>query len=432
MTKFYQLAMVVGLVCTSWAQTPAPLQTEQAVQHAQRPPIPEILTLELATELFLQRNLAVEAARLEVNVAAAERVAANLRPRPSTTIVGENLGVRGPTQFNRLYETAITIQQPLELGGRAARRREVAERMVSAAEARLSDALQRRLLALRRAYYEAVLARANLEITRENRTGAEELVRLNTVRLKEGDVAEGELLRTRLEQVKFDSAMAAAALAYEQAKIRLLEQLGEGDFTRAPTLDLRGILQYRPVTVELVQLRELALAKRPELKVAEAEQALAEAELRLEESRGKGEITPFVGYRRVGVDDTLTAGITLPLPFGNRNQGGIARAAAQLPVAATNIQIVRNRVLAEVETAYRAYETARTQVQAYESGLLSQAQESVDITLAAYREGVTPLIALLDAQRTRAEVRSNYLKALFDYQNSLFTLEQATGTEIKP
>ena len=80
--------------------------------------------------------------------------------------------------------------------------------------------------------------------------------------------------------------------------------------------------------------------------MAEAEQALAEAVLRLEESRGKGEITPFVGYKRVGVDNTVTAGVTIPLPFSNQNQGGIARAAAQRQVTATNLQLVRNRVLA--------------------------------------------------------------------------------------
>ena len=430
MTKLSQLAIIISLACAlpGWAQTPLPPQTERT----QKPTVPDVLALETATELFLQRNLAVEAARLEIGVAAAERVAANLRPRPTTTVIGENLGYRGPTPFNRLYESAITFQQPLELGDRAARRRDLAESLVNVAEARLADALQRRLLEMRRAYYEAVLARAYLEITRENQAGAEQLVQLNTVRLKEGDVAEGELIRARLEQIKFDSALASAALSYEQAKIRLLEQLGENDFARAVTLDLRGTLQFRPIALDLSRLRELALAKRPELKVAEAEQALAQAELRLEESRAKGEIMPFVGYRRVGVDDTLTAGITLPLPFGNRNQGGIARAAAQLPVAATNVQLVRNRVLAEVEAAFRAYETARLQVRAYEAGLLEQAQSSVTITLAAYREGVTPLLSLLDAQRTRAEVRGNYQQALFNYQNSLFTLEQATGTEIKP
>jgi cobalt-zinc-cadmium efflux system outer membrane protein len=408
------------------AQTPAPPQNPVTAA-----PLPDVLSLEVATDRFLKRNLTLEAARLEVGVAEAERVAARLRPRPGISITGENLGISGPTAFNRLYEVGATIQQSIELGGRVGKRKEVAERTVALAEARLADVLQRRLLDLRRGYFEAVLARANLEIARENRTGFDELVRLNTTRLKEGDVAEGELIRVRLEKVKFDNSVAAAALAYEQAKVRLLELLGETDYGLAGALDLREPLQFIPVMFDLARLRETALANRPEVKIAEMEQALAAAVLELEESRGKGEIIPFVGYKRVGVDDTVLAGVTIPLPFGNRNQGGIARAAAQRQVAGTNVQLARNRVLSEVEVAYLAYTTARDQVRAYESGLLDQAQESVTITLAAYREGVTPLLNLFDAQRTRSEVRSGYLKALYDYRNSLFTLEQVIGTEIK-
>lgn len=432
--KIIQFTGALALACL-WAgrlpaQTPAPTVSQQAALT----PLPDALTLEAATERFLQRNLSLEAARLEVGVAAAERVGAVLRPRPGITVTGENLSFAGPATFNRLYEVGATIQQPIELGGRMARRKEVAERTVALAEAQLANVMQRRLLDLRRGYLEAVLARANLETARENRASFEELVRLNTIRVKEGDVAEGELIRVRLEKVKFDTGVAVTALAYEQAKVRLLELLGENDYARAATLDLRDPLNFAPVAptiLDSARLRAAALANRPEVKIAETELVLAEAVLRLEESRGKGEITPFVGYRRVGVDDTLTAGVTIPLPFGNRNQGGIARAAAQRQLAATNLQQVRNRVLAEVEATYLAYTTARDQVQAYESGLLDQAQESVTITLAAYREGVTPLINLIDAQRTRAEVRANYLRALFDYRNSLFTLEQVTGTEIK-
>lgn len=417
-----RLAGVLALACL-WAarltaQTPAP-------------PLPDVLTLEAATDRFLQRNLSIEAARLEVGIAAAERVAAALRPRPGMTVTGENLSFDGPTAPGRLYEVGAVVTQPFELGGRGARRREVAERTVALAEARLADVMQRRLLDLRRAFLEAALARAGLEIARENRAGFEELVRLNTVRLKEGDVSEGELIRVRLEKVKFDAGVAAAALAYEQAKVRLLELLGEGDYSRATALDLRGPLDSAPVALDPVRLREAALANRPELRGAEAGRALAEAQLRLEESRGKGEVTPFVGYKRVGPDDTVAAGVTIPLPFGNRNQGGIARAAAQRQAAANGVQLTRNRVLAEVEAAYLAHVTARDQVRAFEAGLLDQAQESVTITLAAYREGAAPLINLIDAQRTRAEVRGAYLKALFDYRNSIFTLEQATGTEIK-
>src|SRR5262249_45301274 len=269
------------------------------------------------------------AARLEVGVAEAERVAASFRPRTGLTITGENLGINGPSRFNNLYEVSAVIAQPIELGGRRALRREVAERTVSLAEARLANVMQRLLLDLRRGYMEAALARANLEIARENQAAFAELVRLNTVRVKEGDVAEVELMRVRVEQVKFDSAVSSASLAYQQAKIRLLELLGESDYAIATALELRTPLASVPIEPELARLREVGMQHRPEIKMAEEERALTEAALRLEESRGKGEITPFVGYKRLGSDNTVTADVTVPLPFGNRNQGGIARAAAQ-------------------------------------------------------------------------------------------------------
>jgi cobalt-zinc-cadmium efflux system outer membrane protein len=409
------------------AQTP---QLAGQPAPAALPPLPNELTLEAATERFLQRNLSVEAARLEVGVAEAERLAASFRPRPGLTITGENLGVSGPSQFRNLYELGFIVAQPIELGGRKALRREVAEHTVSLAEARLANVLQRRLLDLRRGYMEAALARANLEIARDNQAAFAELVRLNTVRVIEGDVAEVELMRVRVEQVKFDSAVASASLAYQQAKVRLLELLGESDYAGADTLELRTPLISVQVEPEIARLREVALQRRPEIKMAEEEKALAESTLRLENSRGKGEITPFAGYKRLGNDGTLTVGVTVPLPFGNRNQGGIARAAAQKQVAETNYQLMRNRVLAEVESAYRAYMTAREQVRAYEAGLLDQAEEAAGVTAAAYREGAATLIALIDAQRARSEARGNYMKALFDYRNSLFTLEQVTGAEV--
>ena len=144
-----------------------------------------------------------------------------------------------------------------------------------------------------------------------------------------------------------------------------------------------------------------------------------------------GDVTPYVGYKRVGVDNTVLAGVTVPLPFGNRNQSGIARAEAEQKVAETSLRFVRNRALAEVEAAFRAYETAREQVRAYEAGLLKQADESREIQLAAYQEGVAELITLIEAQKTRTEIRANYYRAIFDYYTSIFQLELATGSDIK-
>jgi cobalt-zinc-cadmium efflux system outer membrane protein len=397
----------------------------------QTPLSPDYLSLETATDQFLRKNLAVEAARLEVGVAEAERIGAGLRPRPGLTVSAENLRLSGETPASRLHEYGISVAQPIELGNRKALRMEVAERTVSVSEARLTEVLRRQLFDVKRTYYESVLARVLLEIEQENRDNFEALVKFNTVRFEEGYIAEGDLLKVRLERTKFDFAVANAQLALRRAKIRLLELIGERDFERAVRLEISNRLQAPPVDLNLMQLKETALVNRPEIKVAEAELALAQSSIKLERSRAKGEVTPYGGYKRVGVDNTLLAGVTVPLPIGNRNQSGIARAEAEQKVAETSLSFVRNRTLAEVDAAYRAYETAREQVRAYEAGLLKQADESREIQLGAYQEGATELITLIEAQKTRTEVRASYYRAIFDYYTSIFQLELATGTDIK-
>jgi outer membrane protein, heavy metal efflux system len=420
------LMLVFSLPVTMCAQTPATGGPPVAVSLA-----PDYVSLESATEQFLRKNLTVEAARLEISVAEAERIGARLRPRPGLTASAENLRLSGETPASRLQEFGVTVAQPIELGNRKELRMEVAERTVSVSEARLTEVLRRQLFDLKKTYYESVLGRALLRIDQENRDNFEGLVQFNKARFEEGYIAEGDLLKVRLERIKFDFAVANAELAFRKTKIRLLELIGEPDFERAAKVDVTSRLQMPPVDLNLVQLREAALANRPEVKVAEAEVALAESAIKLERSRARGEVTPYVGYKRVGVDNTVLAGVTVPLPFGNRNQSGIARAEAEQKVAETSLRFVRNRALAEVEAAFRAYETAREQVRAYESGLLRQADESREIQLAAYQEGVAELITLIEAQKTRTEIRANYYRAIFDYYTSIFQLELATGSDIK-
>ena len=415
---FTSVLMVFWLPLTLFAQTSSMVS-------------PDYVSLETATEQFLRKNLAVEAARLEIGVAEAERIGARFRPRPGITISAENLRLSGETPANRLHEYGLLVAQPIELGNRKALRMEVAEKTVSVSEARLTEVLRRQLYDLKRTYYESVLARVLLGIEQENRDNFEGLVKFNTVRFEEGYIAQGDLLKVRLERTKFDFAVANAELALRRAKIRLLESIGERDFERAVRVDISNRLEVPAVELNLMQLKETALVNRPEVKVAEAEVALAQSTIKLERSRAKGEITPYAGFKRVGVDNTLLAGVTVPLPIGNRNQSGIARAEAAQKVAQTSLSFARNRTLAEVDAAYRAYETAREQVKAYEAGLLQQADESREIQLAAYQEGATELITLIEAQRTRTEVRANYYRAIFDYHVSIFQLELATGTDIK-
>ncbi len=392
---------------------------------------PDVLTLDAAGERLLQKNLSLEAARLEVSAAQQARVFARLRPRPGLTVSAENLRVSGETPFNRLIEVGAVVTQPIPLGGQTRARTEVADRTISLAEARLDGVLRLRLFEMRRTFFEALLAQTRLAIEEENSKNFDELLRYNETRLKEGDISPGEVLKLRLERIKYDSAIANARLSLRQAKIRLLELLGETDFTRIEQIALRETFDFRQFDLNLAALKQNALENRPEIRIAEAELSRAESVFRLETARGRGEIEPFAGYRRVGVDNTVLAGVNIPLPFGNRNQVAIAQAEADRKIAATAVQQSKNRTSAEIETAFLAFETSREQLKAYETGFLEQADESLRIAVLSYREGAIDLLNLLEAQRTRTDVRSSYYQTLLTYYTNLFQLELLTGTEIK-
>jgi cobalt-zinc-cadmium efflux system outer membrane protein len=264
----------------------------------------------------------------------------------------------------------------------------------------------------------------------EQRGAFDELVRFNQVRFEEGEIAEGELLKVKLERVKFDTAVAQAQLAVRQTGIKLLDLLGESEFSAAG--QVAGELRLTPLAVDLVLLRETALNYRPSLQVADRSALLAGRRIALERARVFPDISPFVGARRVGENNTVLFGVTIPLPFNDRNQAAIARAIADEKVAQAEFAIQRNRVLADVESAFRAWEIAREQVAVFEGGLLSQADESLAIARAAYQEGAIELLGLLEAQRARAEIRQQYLRSLFDHQVSFGLLELAVGKTLGP
>ncbi len=431
--RIFALVLAALALCQTAAAQVVPagrVVQQPGAQQAQADLLSGSLTLDRVIDRFLQRNLSVEASRHRVEVARAEQIAARVRPNPGLTVSAENLKVSGDTPFNRLYEFSATYSQTIELGSKRRLRREVGDLVVSVAEAQLADTLRQRMFDVKRAYYEAVLARYALFAAMENRAGFDELIKFNRVRFEEGAIAEGELLKVTLERVKFDSAFSQATLAQRQAVIRLLELLGETDFSRAESV--AGELNFADVNIDLAMLKQTALENRPDIKAAVLSTNLAERRTDLERARNSMDITPFAGVKRVGVDNTVLFGVTIPLRINDRNQAGIARAAAEQKVVQAELAIVRNRALAEVEAAYRAYESARELAVTFQRELIRQSDESYTIALAAYQEGATELLPLLEAQRTRAEIRQQYYRTLFDYETSLLMLERAVGKEIRP
>ena len=387
------------------------------------------LTLQRVVDMYIAKNLELQAANYRLERTRADQIAARLRLNPGLTITAENFRVGGPVPFSALYEVAASYSETIELGGKRKLRQRVADLTVSAAEAQFDDAMRRGIADVKRLYFDALLAKYSVDIASENRQTFEQLVQFNLARFREGAIPEADLIKVRLERIKFDTAIKQAELALRRASIRLRERLGEFTFSRQ---QIAGEMDLRLITPDLESLTQTALLERPDIQAAERELDAANNRLALEQARSRPDITPFVGYKRLANDNTLLFGFSMPLKVRDRNEAGIARAQADQKTAQSQLQLAHNRALAEVESAYAEFETARDQVQTFQNELLNEADESRSIALAAYQEGATQLLPLLDAQRTRTEVRQQYFRTLFDYQISIVNLELAIGKELQP
>lgn len=388
------------------------------------------ITLNQVIDRFLQKNLTIEAARYRVDIARAEQIAASLRPNPTVEVSLQNIKTNGETPFNQLYEVYATYSQTIEMGNKRRLRREVADLGISVAEAQLAEVLRLNLFELKQVYYQLLLANATLEDAFENRDNFNQVLKISETRFEEGAIAEGELLKVRLERIKFDSNIAQAQLVQRQVGIKLLELLGDSDFSQ--TQLITGTLSFIPRNLSISALKELALTNRPDLLLAQQSSKLAGRRIDLERARNSTDITPFAGFKRVGINNTVLFGVTIPLRINNQNQAAIARSIAEEKISQTEQVLVRNRVLAEVESAYLAYETAKSQVKAFQDNLIPKSEESLSITLIAYKEGATDLLPLLEAERTKAEIRYQYIRSLYEYQISILRLETAIAGDLNP
>jgi outer membrane protein, heavy metal efflux system len=171
-----------------------------------------------------------------------------------------------------------------------------------------------------------------------------------------------------------------------------------------------------------------ALELRPEIQLARQAIAQAEANVRLQQSNGRPDPEVLFGYKRAaGFGDSVLAGVQIPLPLLNRNQGQIAAAAAEVRAAEAQAKVAEAAVKGELAAALAEAESRRRTIVETLEPMRRSADETARIAQAAYREGGSDLLRLLDAERTRIETQVLYSRAVTDYQQSLTALQIAAG-----
>ena len=372
------------------------------------------------------------AARERVAIAEGDLFASGRRPNPALQFSVENLPVaptQGDFRFTQYTDWFATYVHRFERGRKLKNRVALASTGVQLARLELGS-LERRLLNRVAVAWEEVLASAaRLKLARSNVDHFQQIVRFNEVRVSEGYTAAGDLIKAKLEAERLAYTQRALSLEHDRARIGLLQATGSSTFDIAFEVDEE--IRFEPLALNAVDLKAAALA-RPEIRIAEELVRAAEASLRLEQSRAKQDLTTTVGYKRNGPDNTLIAGVSVPLPFFDKNRGAITRSQAAVREAKAQILAQRSVVLAELAAARRAVEAAADQFRSVQARYLSFADESNGVALAAYREGAQDFLYLLEAQRARNLAQELILTSMANYRLAVRELEAAAGLDRIP
>lgn len=384
------------------------------------------LTEQDAVAQALAARASLRAATERVRSAEALRRQAGLRPNPRLTLQSENVRFWGTPDFNygELADTYAYVTHVLETGGKRARRVGEAGAAVEQAEAKRE--LERFQIGSRvkQAYWRAATARKLRDLLADNVAAFNQVVEYHRVRVREGAAAEADLIRVELEGQRLESDLISATLAADHTRIQLLREMGSAIF---PEVEFVSAMEPNPDTA-IPDLNQ-ALEKRLELRLLRADVARARAALEVAKAGAAPDVDVVFGYKRALIFNTLVSGVTVPLPLWNRNQGTIAAAEHDLRASEATLAAEQAALKSEVNAAWREFDVRRRHVLELFPALRARAEGSAKIALAAYREGGSDLLRLLDAERTRIEAQILYYRALGDYHLSRVALDVAAGVQ---
>lgn len=376
----------------------------------------------------------VQKAGALLTAAEGARRAAGALDNPTLNGLIENAPLPGQASQPGLdRETSVFLTLPLEWLYQRGPRVRRADQEVEAGHAALM--LARRTVALEaaQAYYRVAAAQVAVRSAEDVRASLESLAAFNRSRVAEGATAEGELIRVEVELDRAGTSLALEHIELAHARAELRAFLGQGpDAIQAsdggPVVS-EDLGKAWAVPCAFEDFVMLARGVRPDLSEARARVAASRAEVEVQRRLAVPVLGASFGVKRIGDDDTMIAGLGLSLPIFNRNRGQIQAAGAELAAAEHDLAWKEQRAMAEIEGAYQATRLLTEQMDRLAGSFLGRAEESQRITIAAYQEGATGLLQVLDATRTLADVRLLYYRTVFSQRRSFLELATAAGVD---
>ncbi len=383
------------------------------------------VTLTKALHLALKQNPQLNAFSLEVRAREAATLQASLWPNPEFEFEAENFAGSGALRAFKASETTLLLGQLIELGGKRTKRTQLAKLNAKLAFRDFEWQKLQIFANVVTAFYEVLTAQKKMALYNEILNLAQSFKQHISKRVQAGRLSPAELSRATVEvaQAKMNVLQNEKFLQIAKQKLASLWGVETALFSQA-------IGKLDPVApLPEWEVLQKSLHKNPRLLRFETARKKQEVARTLAQAGRIPDAIIRVGWRRFNDsgDRAFVAGISLPLPVFNRNQG----VEKEAQIRSVQIQLQKKAYRVALQNAlfsdYRQLQSVFALLQALKYEIIPQAKRAFEIINAGYRQGKFGFLDVLQARKTLFSSREAYLQNLLEYHRLRTQIELLTG-----
>lgn len=375
------------------------------------------VTEDEAVAIALWNNAAFQELLVDLGIARADLIQAGLLPNPEFVYFWP----MSEKPYKYLFDFPIESiwLRPIRLRSTEREADRTAQRLTQAGLDLMRD--------VRQAFADVVLARERVRVAGESVKLRGRIAELAAARLRAGDISEQEAATARIDALQAEQDAARIGYDVPVLEERLRNLLGLGP--------IRGPLPLDPSPPPACQecdadaLTDDALSCRPDALAAKEAVAAASARLRLAR----------LGWVRfLGIADAtsgrdshvLGPALRFTVPIFNHNQGGIARAEADLERAERNQTTVANQIMLDVHRSYLQYRQACTELEVLVTKVRPEVQAALGRAQSAYQEGNVAIFIVLETTRQLLDNHLREAQLHGDLRRFWAELERSVGRRL--
>ena len=388
-------------------------------------PPPETVTIAQVLEILQEKSPRYAALKYQIETARAEIVGAGVLPNPKVAYGRYDLTSRNNTMYDGNSQENYTVDVPIQIAGQRGARVETAERNVARSEAEVQAQFADLVHETWLQYVRLQALQAREEVLEDATSDVDRLHRIVQGREQGGSASAYDVMRMSLESLGLESRLASVRSDIAAASGSLGAMVGIKDWHP------KAALKLAPLNIDAIppEYRDTAVLQNPEVEAALRGEATAEAGL--EQARRERWPTPSLQFGTAFTGkpygNTTYAGIEVELPIFDRGQGGMARAAAAKQSAILEREAITARTQAEIKTALEVLNLRRENLETFNRDVLQPLPRLKEMAENAYRLGKGSLLELLDATRSRTEIRLNQTELVQTEIEAELDVLKATG-----